>query len=260
MHKFALLVLIAAAAPAQAELRDFCASRPGLGTPACTVDPGHVVTEAALVDWTLDNSSDTRTDTMLVGDFTVRVGLDDKTEVQVGWTPYGHVRARDKATGLVARSSGTGDVTLGIRRSLSGPNGLVAIQPLVTVPVGGASIGAGDWGAGVILPIGFDLGHDVQLSLTPEVDAAVNSSGSGRHLAYSGVVGLSVPLAKRLTWEMEFQSIRDEDPSGKTTKLLASTSLAWLLGTNTQLDVGSVAGVNSDSPDVEFYCGIARRF
>jgi hypothetical protein len=260
MRFLAAFALLALAAPAQAELRDFCASRPGLGTPACTVDSGHVVVEVGLTDWTLEQDADQRTDTLLFGDTLVRVGLDDKTEAQIGWTPYGHVRMGDKATGLIERSGGTGDVTLGLRRSLSGPNGSVAIQSFVTLPVGGATIGAGDWGAGVIVPIDFNLGHDVQLAVSPEIDAAVNSSRSGRHLAYGSVIGLSALLAKGLTGSVEFQAVRDEDPSGKSTQALASASLAWLLGENTQFDVGGVAGLNSDSPDVEVYFGIARRF
>ncbi len=260
MRFIPILALLALASPVQAQLRDFCASRPGLGTPACTVDPGHVVVEVGLADWTLEDKADERTDTVLGGDFAVRVGLDDRTEVQIGWTPYGHVRVKDKTSGLVTRSSGAGDITLGLRRSLSGPNGPVAIQPFVTLPVGGATIGAGDWGGGVILPIGFDLGHDVQLSLTPEIDAAVNASRLGRHLAYGSVVGVSAPLVRGLSGAIEFQVTRDEDPSGKTTQALASASLAWLLGENTQLDIGGVAGLNSDSPTVQVYFGIARRF
>jgi hypothetical protein len=255
---FALLAL--AAAPAQAELREFCASRPGLGTPACTVDPGHVMVEVGLTDWTHENDSDMRTDTLLFGNVNVRIGLDDKTEAQLSWTPYGHVRVRDKITGLITRSGGVGDITLGLRRSLSGPNGPIAVQPYVTLPVGGTSIGAGDWGAGVILPIGFDLGHDVQLSLTPQIAAAVNDSRSGRHLSYGSVVGLSAPLTKGLTGTIEFQAVRDEEPTGKTTKALASASFALMLGENTQLDIGGVAGLNSDSPNAEVYFGVTRRF
>ncbi len=260
MRFLSVAVLLALAAPAHAELREFCASRPGLGTPACTVDPGHVMVEVGLADWTRDNSADARNDTVLFGDTLVRVGLDDRTEAQVGWTPYGHVRVRDKASGLVTRAGGTGDVSLGLRRSVSGPGGSVAIQPFVTVPVGGSAIGAGDWGAGVIVPIGFDLGHDVQLSLSPEIDAAVNASGSGRHLAYGSVIGLSAPLAKGLSGTIEFQAVRDEDTAGATTQAFASASLAWMVGANTQLDLGGVAGFNRDSPDAEVYVGIARRF
>ena len=260
MRLFPALALLALAAPAHAELREFCASRPGLGTPACTVDPGHVMVEIGLADWTLKNSATERNDTLLFGVVAVRIGLDDKTEAQLSWTPYGHVRVRDKTTGLVTRSGGTGDITLGLRRSLSGPNGPIAVQPYVTLPVGGAAKGAGDWGAGIIVPIGFDLGHDIQLSLSPQVEATVNASRSGRHLSYGSVVGLSAPLAKGLSGAIEFQAKRDDEPSGKTTQALASTSLAWLVGENTQLDIGGVAGLNSDSPAVEVYFGIARRF
>jgi hypothetical protein len=54
--------------------------------------------------------------------------------------------------------------------------------------------------------------------------------------------------------------MRDEDPSGKTTQTFASASLAWLAGPNTQFDIGEVTGLNSNSPAVEVYVGIARRF
>ncbi len=260
MRHIPFVALLLIATPVQAQLRDFCASRPGLGTPACTVDPGHVVVEVGLADWTLENSTDERTDTIIGGDIAVRIGLDDKTEALVGWTSFGHTRVRDKVSGAVTRSNGIGDITLGIRRSLSGPGGPIAVQPYVTIPVGGAAIGAGDWGAGVVVPIGFDLGRDVQLSFSPQIEAAVNESRSGRHLYYGSVVGLSAPLAKGLSGAIEFQAVRDEEPSGKTTQLLASASLALLIGSETQLDIGGVAGLHRDSPDVQLYFGISRRF
>lgn len=264
MRPILLLVLLAPAlivsAPAQAELREFCASRPGLGTPACTVDPGRFVVELGLADWTLESSADERTDTVVLGDIAVRIGLDDVTEAQIDWTPYGRVRVRANTTGAITRSAGIGDLTLGLRHSISGPDGPIALQPYVTVPVGGATVGAGDWGAGIIVPIGFDLGRDVQLSLSPQIEATVNASRSGRHLSYGSVIGLSAPLAKGLSGAIEFQAIRDEEPTGKTTQLLASASLAWMIGTETQVDIGGVAGLNRDSPDVQVYIGVARRF
>jgi hypothetical protein len=151
-------------------------------------------------------------------------------------------------------------VTVGLRRSLSGPNGPIAVQPYVTLPVGSQAIGTGDWAAGIIVPIGFDLGHDVQLSLTPQAEASANQSRSGRHLSFGSVVGLSAPLTKDLTGTVELQAVLDEDPSGKTTQTFASASLAWLVGKNTQFDIGEVTGLNGDSPDVEVYLGIAHRF
>lgn len=256
----ATIALTGTAARADPELREFCAERPGLDTPACTIDPGHVMVEIGLGDWTLDRTPYARTDTILAGNILVRYGLDPTTEVQLGWTSYGHVRVRDNATGDVMRTARTGDVLISVRKSLAGPGGNVAIQSFVTVPVGGSPVGAGDWGAGVLLPFGFDLGHKVQITVTPEVDAAVDEDGSGRHLAFGSAVGLTESLTDRINLTEEIQARRDDDPTGHTTTALASLSLAYQPGKNSQFDVGTVVGLNSDSPDVQVYFGVARRF
>jgi hypothetical protein len=256
----ATLALTGTPACADPELRDFCAERPGLDTPPCTIDAGHVMVEVGLGDWTLDRQSDSRTDTIIAGDFLVRYGLDDTTEAQLRWTSYGHVRVRDNATGEITRTARTGDVLLSVRKSLAGPGGKVAIQPFVTLPVGRSPVGAGDWGAGVLLPFGFDLGKGLQIAFTPEVDAAVDKDGSGRHLAYGSVVGLTEALTEQINLTEELSARADNDPSGHATITLASLSLAYQRGKNTQFDIGTVAGLNSKSPDVEIYFGVARRF
>jgi Putative MetA-pathway of phenol degradation len=260
MRFIPVLALLVISTSAQAQSRDFCASRPGLNTPPCIVERGHPVLELGLADWTLSRQPGSRTDSVASGQATLRVALGASTEVQVGWTAFGTVRTADRVANTVQRDTGTGDVTLALRRSLGEPNGPVAIQPYVTLPVGGTAIGAGDWGAGVLLPMGFSLGRGVQLAITPQVAAAVNSSRSGRHLAYGAAAGLSTSLADGLSGALEVSATRDEDPAGAKTKALASTSLAWMAGKNTQLDFGTVAGLNRDSPDIEVYFGITRRF
>ena len=50
--------LTGTAAHADPELREFCADRPGLNTPACTIDPGHAMIEVGLGDWTLERQPD----------------------------------------------------------------------------------------------------------------------------------------------------------------------------------------------------------
>jgi len=241
--------------------RDYCPARPGLGTPACTMAPGQVSVETSLGDWTLDKQGGDRTDTVLIGDTSVRIGLTDTVEAQVGWTPLGIVRER--AGDAVDRTTRTGDATFGIKANLHNPDGSglsVAVQPFVTLPVGRAPIGAGDWGAGLVVPVTYDLSKTVNLEITPEVDAAVDQGGCGRHLAFSGVVGVGVALNDALTFTLENQLVRDDDPSGSTTQDLASASLAWMPRKTLQLDVGAVAGLDRNAPDVELYAGIARRF
>ena len=258
---FALLMLIPAAA--RAEDRAYCPTRPGLGTTPCTIAPGHVSVETALTDWTLSQDSTQRSDTVLIGDSFVRVGLTEAIEAQVGWTPYGHVRTRDKLAGTVDSSGGVGDVTLGFKANLHDPDGSgvsIAAQPFVTLPVGGATLGARDWGAGVVVPVTFDLSDTVNFATTTEADAAVDGNGHGRHFAASETLGLGFKLSKVLTASVEGEVLHDEDPAGKTTQELASLSFAWAAKDNLQFDVGGVAGLNRYAPDVELYMGISRRF
>ena len=253
--------LIAAPAWADEKPHDYCPDRPGLGTPACTIDPGRVSVETALADWTLDKQGGDRTDTVLIGDTFVRIGLTDTVEAQIGWTPYGVVH--DRSGGTVDRRGRVGDVMLGMKANFANPDGeglSVAAQPFVTLPVGRQPVGAGDWGAGMIVPVTYDVSKAVNIQFVPEIDAAVDEDGRGRHFAASGLVGLSWELDEKLTIGAEGQVLRDDDPSGRTTQALASAFVAYKASDDLQLDLGGVAGLNRDAPDVELYAGVSRRF
>lgn len=245
------------------DLREFCADRPGLGTPACTLDPGHLMLETGLIDWTRESDPQARTDMFESGDFLLRFGVGESTELQAGWTAFGYARERDKSSGAIQHGSGTGDVMLAIRQNLRNPDGSgfsAAAMPYVTLPIGGRTIGAGAASMGFLIPISYDLSQGVTLSATPEVDAAADGDRHGRHLAYGGVVGLGVDLTSHLSGALELEALRDRDPDGHATQSLAGLSLAWLPRDDLQLDIGGVAGLNHDSPDVELYLGVARRF
>lgn len=158
-----LLALLPIVASAQ-DKRDLCADRPGLGTPACTAEPGVIIIELGLGDWTHERDGSERVDTIIAGDALARIGLTEHLEAQIGWTGYGHARTRDLATGAIDRSSGTGDVKVALRRNLQNPEGAglsIALMPFATLPVGGHAIGAGDWGAGLLAPITLDLSAGV---------------------------------------------------------------------------------------------------
>lgn len=245
------------------EARDLCPDRPGLGTPACTVAPGTVVGELGLGDWTRQNDPGSRTDTVQTGEMLLRVGVTESMEVQAGWTAYGHVRTRDKATGRVTNTDGVGDVTLAVRQNLHNPDGSgfsLAVMPYVTLPVGGAAIGAGAWSAGMIVPVSFELSDTVSLALTPEVDVAADADGHGRHVRYGSVAGLGFALSGSVSVSTEVALYRDHDPAGRSTEALLGLSAAWQSDHRTQFDAGVNLGLNSDSPDSQIYMGVARRF
>ena len=257
--------LTISATPAAAQTRDLCPDRPGLGTPPCTVEPGRVVIEVGLADWSMDRSAGSRSDTILTGDTLVRVGVTDTIEVQVGWTALGFSRERTGAGpgAVIDTAARTGDMLLGAKLNLVRPDGggfSAALLPSVSLPTGRAPIGAGDWGAGLIAPISYDLSDAVQLQASPEIDAAVDGDGKGRHLAWGGTLGLGFGLTGNLTGEVEVQAIRDRDPAGATTRALAGLSLGWQPSKNLQLDAGANLGLNRDSGDFELYMGVSRRF
>ena len=258
------LLLLATAAPALAqEKREFCTERPGLGEPPCTLEPGSFAVDLGLVDWTLERDSETRTDTILAGDLLLRMGVADHAEIQFGWTPYGHVRMRDRASGQVSRVARAGDVTLSLRRNLMHPDGQgtsVALMSFASLPVGRMPVGAGDWGAGLIVPMSFDLADGLSLGLSPEIDAAADEDGDGRHLAYGSVIGLNADLSETVFATLELSARRDEDPAGHESEWLGGLSMGWLANDDLQFHIGTNVGLDRASPDVELYAGISRRF
>jgi Putative MetA-pathway of phenol degradation len=244
-------------------LRDFCPDRPGLGTPPCTIDAGHFDVELGLADWTLDRTPGSRTDTVEAGQLLVRIGLAESLEAQIGWTAFGHVRSRDRLTGALTNASGVGDVTVALRQNLAHPDGSgfsAALMPYATLPTGNSVIGAGEWTAGLLLPVSYELGGGAQLGLTAQVEAAADEDRHGRHLAYGGVAGLSLPLSGALGATVEIAANRDRDPSGHSTEWLAGLSAGWMATDDLQLDAGANIGLSAAAPDLQLYLGISRRF
>lgn len=257
------IVALAATGASAQPLRELCPTRPGLGTAPCIVDNGHAIVELGLIDWTVESSSDSRADTVLAGDLLVRYGLTDLIEIQIGWTAFGHARERDKVSGSIAAKSGIGDLTFALKHSLRNPGGngfSIALQPFVTLPLGGTAIGSGDWGAGLLVPISYDLNDDFQLQLTPEIGASVDSDRRGRHFSGGAVIGLGFSLSDHVGATLEVSGFRDRDPADATTELLAGLSLAWQPTASMQLDVGTAFGLNRNSPDAQLAVGFSGRF
>jgi hypothetical protein len=258
-----LTMLAATPALAQADEPRFCPNRPSLGSSACTTEPGRVQLELSGVDWQRDDSADSREDTVLAGDLLVRFGLGASTEAQIGWTGYGHVRTRDKATGAIDSVDGVGDIRLALRQNLANPDGKglsYGVEPFVTLPVGREPIGDGDWGAGVMVPVTYDLTDKWNLAFTGQAEAAPDEDGDGRHFAYSGIVGLGYQLSKQWTVVGEMSVARDDDPADSHTETVAAGSVAWQPRTGLQLDLLGTLGLNRDAPDFRLAAGGAILF
>jgi hypothetical protein len=255
-------ILAATGARAADGGRDFCADRPGKDTPACILDVGRIQFETSLVDYTHDRQAGVSTDTTDYGDLELRFGLTPTLEAEIAWSPY--VTIRTHGGGVHDRVSGSGDLTFGVRQSLRNPDGSgfsAAIQPFVTAPTGRSGIGAGAWQGGVIVPLTWQVSDAVGVGLTPELDVVPDQDGHGAHLAWTGVAAASRQVGS-VTLAADLWVSRDEDPAGATTQASLDVDAAWQPASlkDLQFDVGVNAGLNHDTPDVEAYFGLARRF
>ncbi|MDE2411053.1 MAG: transporter [Sphingomonadales bacterium] len=256
----ALLPLLLLAAPARADEAPLCLNRPGMATPPCVLERGAAAAELGLAEW--DHSSDAASvqDDLTWGSLNLRLGLGGDTELEAGIAAWSTTRSLDRASGLVDRQRGVGDVTFALRHVFGGANGPVALHGYLTLPTGAEGIGADDWGAGLIVPMAFDLPHGFGLSFAPEADAAVNASGRGRHLRWGGAAGLSHALTQDLSLIGELGAWRDNDPAGAGTDARAAISLAWQVGKNWQLDAQLDLGLSVAAPRHALMAGISRRF
>ena len=258
----ALALLTPALAPALAradEMPELCVNRPGLNTPSCTLPAGRVMVEVGAVNWEHTSNPGTRDDSLTYADTVVRLGLGHATELEVGlggWT-----RARRRAGAAVTAARGLGDATFAVRHGFgSEADAKVAVQAFVSVPVGRAPGGAGDWGAGLLLPVALPLPAGFTFATTPEIDAAVNSSGHGRHFAWGGVAGLSHALTSTISASVEVSAFRDEDPDGASTESRLAFAAAWHAAPSLQIDIEFDAGFTRAAPDHALIIGFARQF
>ena len=149
--------------------------------------------------------------------------------------------------------------------ALAGDDGgkmAVALVPYVKAPTARLGIGDGATEGGLIVPISFTLPAGFSLIIDAEADDLRNASNDGRHLNTSLLASLSKGVSKTVTLSAELWSDAEFDPAGRRTQYSADLGLAWIppKTPNLQLDGGVNLGLNDQTPGVQAYLGISRRF
>ena len=238
-----------------------CAARPGKATPACTVPAGRFQLETGFADWSLQNSGGERDTSLVIGETTIRYGLTGRSEIEIDVTPW--QRSTSRGPGVRNRASGIGDVTVGYKQQLTAPDAAVqvALLPVVKIPTAKHALGNGKWEAGLLVPIGYAIPKSAfSIGLTPELDWAADGDGRGHHLAMAQVASLGWQATGKLSLSAELWGQWDWDPAGTTRQASADGSVAYLLSDDVQIDAGANFGLNRQTPDVEVYGGVSKRF
>jgi hypothetical protein len=74
------------------------------------------------------------------------------------------------------------------------------------------------------------------------------------------VASLGWQAADKLSLSAEIWGQWDWDPDGTGKQASADGSVAYLVNNDLQLDAGANFGLNRNTPDVELYAGVAKRF
>jgi hypothetical protein len=253
--------LLCMSSAAFADEQPICATRPGKSTAPCTVPAGHLQLETGLADWSVQKAGDERDTSLAIGETTFRYGLTDRSEISLDVTPW--ERATSRAGGTHDSASGFGDLVASYKQLLTAPDAAlqVALLPSVKIPTAKHSLGNGKWEGGLLVPILYQLGKSpFSINLTPELDWAADADGHGHHLAMAQVASLGWQLNDKLSISGDLWGHWNWDPAGTTRQYSADGAVAYLVNNDLQLDAGANFGLNGETPDVELYGGISKRF
>ena len=244
-----------------AEDAPICAARPGKATPPCTVPAGRFQVETGLADWSVQRIDGERDTSLIIGETTFKYGLTSRSDIEVDLTPW--QRASTRVGGAHDNASGVGDLVVAYKQRLTNLSAPVqlALLPFVKAPAANRSLGNGKWEAGIAAPVAIALGSSAfSIGLTPEVDWAADGDGHGHHAAMAQVASLGWQATDKLGLSGEIWGQWDWDPAGTTRQYSADASAAYLVNSNLQLDAGANFGLNRETPDVEVYAGVSKRF
>jgi hypothetical protein len=90
---------------------------------------------------------------------------------------------------------------------------------------------------------------------------ARNAAGGGTHLAWSAAAGVAKQFGAA-NLGVELWGLVDDDPAGSTSQASVDLTAAWIPAEapDLQLDGGVNAGLNRETPQIEAYVGVTRRF
>jgi hypothetical protein len=246
---------------AAADEQPICADRPSKSTPTCTVPAGHFQVETGLADWSVQKSKGERDTSITVAETTVIYGISGSADIELDVTPW--QRQISGGSGFHDSSSGFGDVIALYKQRLTPSEGAfqLAVVPFVKFPTAKRSLGNGKVEGGVLVPIDYSIGKSpLSINLTPELDWAADSDGTGHHAAMTQVASLGIQATEKLSLSAELWGMWDWDPAGTGKQASADVSAAYLVRKDVQLDAGANFGLNRQTPDLELYTGVSVRF
>lgn len=250
--------VLAADALAQDE-PPICTDRPTKANAVCSVAAGAIQLEMDAYNYARTTVGDTRSTTALYSNPTLKLGLTDRSDLEVNWAP--HVVAKTETPLGNTRQSGVGDVYVRYKHRITGDDASVgvALIPFVKIPAAPLGIGNDEFEGGLAAPVQIGLSQGFTLTFGPELDVLSEADGTGERLNVVNLVNLSRSFGK-LTLYGEVWTANDVMAEGSFDQASVDFAAAYLVAPRLQIDAGINLGLNRNTPDAQVYVGLSTRF
>lgn len=180
------------------KMREMETDRPDVTESPYTVDAGHYQLETDIVALTRDISESSQTETILINQANIKIGISNKTAVQIGFQTYGIQREKD-AHAEIEKRRGFGDITLRIKQNITGDdygNFALALIPYIKIP--SSQFEDSRCESGLIVPIIYKFPGDWNLGFQVEIDRLKDKDLDQMHTEFLQTLTISHPIAKHL--------------------------------------------------------------
>src|SRR5215469_18093863 len=226
------------------ELRSFNTDRPTKSDVPYTVDAGHFQYETDLINYAHQQTGGVRTDTLLIPNPTLKLGLTNDTDVEVNIA----FATLHMINGRMTRDiSGPSDLFFRVKTNIWGNDGgssAFGLIPFIRLPTAPAGLGNQAVEGGVIAPLSISLPDKFTLLFNGELDALHDNAGSGYHPNLIALANLSREIVKDVTLYAELWTDVNADPEHGQTQFSFDTAIAWKIQSNLQADLGLNIGLN----------------
>jgi len=184
----------------RAQMRDMETDRPDVTESPYTVDAGHIQYETDFIRLVNENSEEQRTNTLLINQANLKIGLTGSTSIQIGFQTYGNQKETDIGSDITETTHGFGDVTFRIKQSILGNdegNFAMALLPYVKFPTSKYDEDSRFEG-GLIVPMQYKLPGEWNLGFQVEVDRLKDLDQQAMHTEFLQTLTLSHQLIKNI--------------------------------------------------------------
>lgn len=222
-------------------LRDLAPDRPGVTESPFTVDAGHFQFETDLVRHISSRpGAEVRQRTVRANAFVLKMGLDNRTDVQLFLDAYEWDRTFATADEPGTRTRGFGDITVRLKRNLLGNDSTesplaVAVIGSVRLPTGGQQ-GAGGVEYALLLPATYALADSWNLSAQLPLQLSFDRDAARHYLQTSPSLNLDHSFRPWLTGFVEF--VARHDFRARRWDEAVNVGPIFFVGKNLQFDFG----------------------